>query len=214
MRHGRTLVGVAIVGLVLSGLLLAGTVWAWWSPPPTAPVASGSPTPAASVAPTTDSPGTPAAQVPEPKEVLRFEIPSAGYSSEVGTMAIADSGAIKPPDFQHLWWIRDRGVVPSSQATDTSYLACHTDAAKAVSAVPCNGVSLDKVPVGSTINVTTDVETLRYSVIQARKVPRDAFANDTEVWDINPGRLVWVSCYLSEGRRSDFNLVVIAELRG
>ena len=80
--------------------------------------------------------------------------------------------------------------------------------------MPCNGVSLDKVPVGSTINVTTDVETLRYSVIQARKVPRDAFANDTEVWDINPGRLVWVSCYLSEGRRSNSNLVVIAEIRG
>ncbi len=215
---------VALVGLVLSVSLLGWAGWAWLAPPGAAPTASAtvtapaapSPTarqsrpPTVSAAPTPSA--TPAATVPDPTQVLRLEIPSAGYSSEVGTMAIAGSGVINPPDFRRTWWIEDRGVAPSSRATDTTYLACHTDSAKATSAVPCNGVSLDNVPLGSTVNVTTDVEQLRYTVVQARKVPRDAFAQDNEVWDVNPGRLVWVSCYISGGRRTDFNLVVIAEL--
>lgn len=211
MPHGRSLPVVAIIGLVLSGVLLAWVGWSWWSPPSAAPEAPTTPAPisAANVVPTPEPTET---VTREPTTVLRFEIPSAGYSSEVATMEIANAGVINPPDFRRTWWIRDRGVAPSSQATDTTYLACHTDAAKAVSAVPCNGVHLDNVPLGSPITVTTDVETLQYTVIQARKVPRDAFAHDTEVWDVNPGRLVWVSCYLSDGRRSDFNLVVVAEL--
>lgn len=183
----------------------------------------GSPAPATGAAASTSAPaaggstvdGTVAEQPLHPAtatRVLRFEAPSAGYASDVGTMAIANTGAIKPPDFQHLWWIRDRGVIPSSPATDTAYLACHTDAKKAVSAVPCNRVSLENTPVGSTITVTTDAETLTYRVVQSRKILRDDFAHDDEVWGVRPGRLVWVSCYLADGRRSEFNLVVIAEL--
>lgn len=221
MRPGRGLTAVATIGLVLSVLLLAWTAWSWWSPPEAAPEAAAStatapapvtPSPDAVPATASDPPTVEPTQPPEPTEVLRFEIPSANYTSDVRVMEIADSGVINPPDFVHTWWIRDRGVLPGSAAEDTTYLACHTDSKKAVSAVPCNGVGLDNVPVGSTINVTTDAEDLSYTVTQARKVPRDDFAHDTEVWDVNPGRLVWVSCYIGGGRRTDFNLVVIAEL--
>lgn len=68
------------------------------------------------------------------------------------------------------------------------------------------------MPVGAKVRITTDVEQLTYTVTQSRKVPRGAFADDKEVWDVNPGRLVWVSCYISGGQRTDYNLVVIAEL--
>lgn len=178
----------ASTGLFLSVILVLVAVGAWW--PSAAP--SGSVDPATSV--------------------RRIELPSAGYSSEVGTMAIADAGTIDPPDFVRTWWIQDRGAAPSSQATDTTYLACHTDAARPAAAVPCNAVGIDDVPVGSKVLVETDVESLEYTVTQVRKVPRDEFAHDKEVWEVNPGRLVWVSCHLSGGRRSADNLVVIAEL--
>lgn len=219
MGPDRRATVVATTGLVLSGLVLAGAAWSWWSPPGTPPGVTPTPSavvaPSASasaVAPTTGLPEPTATWAPMPTEVRRLEIPSADYASDVGTMAVGNTGVIDPPDFRRTWWIRDRGVAPSSHATDTTYLACHTDSAKATSAVPCNGVGIDNVPVGSTVKVTTDVEELTYTVVQARKVPRDDFARDTEVWDVNPGRLVWVSCYISGGRRTDFNFVVIAEL--
>lgn len=127
-------------------------------------------------------------------------------------MAIAGAGVIDPPDFRRVWWISDRGAAPGSGATDTTYFACHTDAAKATSAVPCNVLDAGSVPVGSSVRVTTDAEVLTYTVRQARKVPRDEFAGDAQVWDVNPGRLVLVTCSISGGRRTDFNFVVIAEL--
>ena len=225
MRPDRRLQAVATVVLVLSTLLLAWAAWSWWAPPagsaPATPVvgAGASSTPGTAAAAPPGAGPTSAGELDPtgtwflpPTEVRRLQIPSANYDSEVGTMAIADSGVINPPDFRRTWWIRDRGVAPSSQATDTTYLACHTDAAKATSAVPCNGVGSANVQVGGKVLVETDNEQLSYTITQARQVPRDEFARDTEVWDVNPGRLVWVSCYLSEGRRTDFNFVVIAEL--
>lgn len=228
----------AAAGLLGLGILAAAWAgWAWLSPadvsplgsPATAVQPSGSaspgarpaaaPTPGTRAPTTAPSPrqtvtptGTPPGRDVAASRVDRFEFPTAGYSSDVKTMAVGDAGAIIPPDFRNTWWIRDRGVAPSSRATDTTYLACHTDAKKSASAVPCNRVTLDNVPVGAEVRVTTDAEQLTYRITDARKVARDDFASDAEVWGVHPGRLVWVSCYLSEGRRSDFNIVVIAEL--
>ncbi|HHU39170.1 MAG TPA: hypothetical protein GXZ45_07830 [Propionibacterium sp.] len=176
----------ASTGLFLSVIVVLVAAGAWW--PSAAPASADATT------------------------VQRVELPSAGYSSEVGTMTVADAGTIDPPDFVRTWWIEDRGAAPSSHATDTAYLACHTDAQRPTAAVPCNAVGPENVPLGSSVLVTTDVEELRYTVVQARKVARDEFARDPEVWDVNPGRLVWVSCYLSEGRRTGYNFVVVAEL--
>ena len=188
MRAADRSWSAASTGLFLSVILVVVAAGAWW--------------PSAASAPAADA----------ATHVRRVELPSAGYASEVGTMAIADAGVIDPPDFVRTWWIEDRGVAPSSRATDTTYLACHTDSARPAAAVPCNAVQIEDVPPGSKVLVETDTEQLSYTVVQARKVPRDEFADDPEVWDVNPGRLVWVSCYLSEGRRTDFNVVVIAEL--
>lgn len=54
--------------------------------------------------------------------------------------------------------------------------------------MPCNGVSIDNVPVGSDVTVSTDVEELTYTVTAARKVPPGEFEHDAEIWDVNPGR--------------------------
>lgn len=227
---------LAAASLGLGLVAMAWSGWSWFAPEPGDPVASAPPpvatpdrtsTPDRTATPLGEldadpPPGTaapPMAPQPAPtpaapgSRVLRLEFPTAGYASDVGTMAVADQGAIKPPDFQHAWWISDRGVLPSSTATDTAYLACHTDAKKSALTVPCNRVSLDNMPTGAAVHVTTDTERLTYTVVEARKVARDAFASDAEVWAERPGRLVWVSCYLSDGRRSGYNIVVIAERR-
>lgn len=185
---------VTLTVFTLSSLLLLWAGWQWWSPVDSS--ASGNrPAPAVS-----------------PREVLTFSLPTAGYTSQVRTMDIADSGVIDPPDYEHTWWIRDRGVAPGSAATDTTYLACHTHSGKSAHAVPCNMVSPENVPVGAEVQVTTDVEELTYEIIEARTIPRDEFEHDPEIWDVHPGRLVWISCYLEDGRYSDYNFVVIAEL--
>lgn len=183
---------VTITVFTLSMLLLLWAAWQWWSPVGSS--ASGnSPTSAAS-------------------HVKSFSLPTAGYTSEVPTMEIAGWGVIDPPDYEHTWWISDRGEAPSSTATDTTYFACHTYSGKSSEAVPCNVVTPDSVPVGSEVIVATDTEELRYTVTQTRMVPRAQLEDDKDVWDVNPGRLVWISCYLDGGRYSDYNLVVIAEL--
>lgn len=197
----------AIIGLVLSVLVLAWAAWSWWSPPPEAPGLPTGAAPSVSASGRATPAGTPSAT-----QVLRVELPAAGYAQDARTMEIADSGVINPPDFQHMWWIRDRGTVPNSNPSDTAYLACHTNAAKATSVVPCNQLSLENTQPGSAVHVATDTEQLTYTVTSTRKVLRDDFASDRAVWDINPGRLVVISCFLSEGRRTDYNIVVIAEL--
>ncbi|MDO5676939.1 MAG: hypothetical protein Q4G35_05470 [Propionibacteriaceae bacterium] len=235
---GTARTAIAATVFAFSALLLAWVAWQWFSPPEAAKPLQASPTPAVSTRPTpaaspkptptaassapqalppitaspSPEPTTPPPPPAAPTDVRTFEIPSAAYSSEVGTMEIANSGVINPPDFEHTWWIKDRGVIPSSQATDTTYLACHTHSRKSAAVVPCNKVTLENVPIGSQVTVVTDTETLTYTVIQARKVPRTQFEHDADIWDINPGRLVWISCYLEGGRYSEFNIVVIAEL--
>ena len=183
---------VTITVFTLSMLLLLWAGWQWWSPVGSS--ASGNrPTSAAS-------------------RVLSFSLPTADYTSEVPTMEIAAWGVIDPPDFEHAWWIKDRGVAPSSEATDTTYFACHTYSGKSFTVVPCNDVTPEKVPVGSQVIVTTEAEELTYTITQARKIPRNQLAEDKDVWDVNPGRLVWISCYLEGNLYSDYNFVVIAEL--
>ncbi len=53
---------------------------------------------------------------------------------------------------------------------------------------------------------------LAYKVTDARQVRRAEFASQDDIWGVHPGRLVWVTCYIQEGLRTDFNYVVIAEL--
>ncbi|HHT11712.1 MAG TPA: hypothetical protein GX013_00890 [Propionibacterium sp.] len=183
---------MTITVFALSMLTLFWAGWQWWSP--------------------VDSSASGNRPAPAVSHVVSFSLPTAGYTSEVHTMDIADSGVIDPPDYEHTWWIRDRGVAPSSAATDTTYLACHTHSGKSAQVVPCNMVTPDTVLPGSEVQVTTDVEELTYEVIDARTIPRDEFEHDAEIWDVNPGRLVWISCYLEDGRYSDYNFVVIAEL--
>ena len=205
---------------VLSVAALGRYVWLRYQPLPelpSLPALTASPVASsAEPAPTASGTISPAVgtlkPVAAPTEVRHVTIEAAGFSSDVRTMEIADSGVINPPDFFHVWWIRDRGVAPSRDATDTAYLACHTNQAKDVSVVPCNDLQPERVPLGATVAVTTDVETLRYRVTSAHTILRTDFAHAPEVWDVNPGRLVWVNCYLADGRRSEYNAVIIAEL--
>lgn len=209
-RTGATALGIAVVGALL-GSVPTGPGSAPLPPPATpAPSTSGPGVPALSPPPSspTTSPG---GSAPGPTEVLSIELPRIAYTSRVPTMAVKETGSIDPPGFRHTYWVGDRGVMPSASATDTTYFACHTNPRKSAYAVPCNRVP-GTVRVGDEVVVRTDAATLRYEITQARNVRRDAFASDRDVWDVNPGRLVWVTCYLSGGNRTDFNFVIIAEL--
>lgn len=184
------------------------------------PVASPTATSVASPASTQANSATPPRPSPVPSPVGRVlasgvesvELPAAGYASEARIMEIADSGVIDPPDFTHVWWVRDRGVPPGRGAADTAYLACHTHSRRTADEVPCNKISPERIPAGSEIHVTTDVERLTYMVTSVKLVDKDEFANDPEIWGVHPGRLVWVTCYLENGKLSQYNAVVIAEL--
>lgn len=181
-------------------------------PTPTATEPSQAATPRSTVtSPPPPPAGTPAGRASS-RRVESVELPVVGYHVEARTMEIADSGVIDPPDFTHVWWVRDRGVAPGRDATDTAYLACHTHSRRTAAEVPCNVIAPERIPAGSPLYVTTDVEKLTYTVTSVRLVDKDRFAFDDEVWGIHPGRLVWVTCYLEDGRLSDYNTVIIAEI--
>lgn len=59
--------------------------------------------------------------------------------------------------------------------------------------------------------VQTARGTLTYQVESARTVLRDDFATDEEVWRVDPNRIVWVMCYITN-HRTDYNYVVFASL--
>ncbi|WP_147675116.1 sortase family protein [Nigerium massiliense] len=139
------------------------------------------------------------------------ELPAQGYRSDTPMMTIGTSGVIHPPDFSHLFWIADRGVAPAADAADTAYFACHTNSKRSADEVPCNKLS-GAVKRGDRLTIGLERGRLQYTVTSARAVARDQFATDQESWGVHPGRLVWVSCYLENGRRTAFNYVITAQV--
>lgn len=161
--------------------------------------------------------GEAAAAAPSLPPIMRtgdwaIALPAAGYYGRLDTMTVEPQGYINPPTFDRTFRITDRGVQPSAKAKDTTYVACHTNARKSVASVPCNALP-DAVDEGDDVYITKGETTLRYTVTQAKRVRRAEFEHDQEVWGVHPGRLVWVTCYIADRRRTDFNYVVIAEIQ-
>lgn len=166
----------------------------------------------------TQAPASPPAQ---PKPVLpaapeSVSIPELGFQSEVWQESVANmGGSINPPVTGYPWrtyWVTDRGVMPGGNSPDTTYLACHTSSKKSNSQAPCNMLSRDqRVEPGYHVVVKTKQGTLTYIVESARTVLRDDFATDEEVWRVEPNRIVWVMCYITN-KRTDYNYVVFAKL--
>lgn len=140
----------------------------------------------------------------------RLRIPEAGFDSATRTMSIAGTGAIDPPGFRDVYWISDRGSAPGTDAADTTYFSCHTDQKASAAAVPCNALP-GSVRAGQHVVVSNPSGDITYTVTSARTVRRSDFATD-RAWDVAPGRLVLVTCYLENGRRTDFNLVIEADV--
>jgi hypothetical protein len=198
--------GALLAGGIAAALVLAGCTSALPTPSPARPAPSASlvtaPT-SGSAAPTAS--GSVATGTPS-----RIRIPETGFDVRTLSMAIADSGQIDPPGFADVYWITDRGSAPGTNATDTTYFSCHTNHSASVADVPCNALS-ESVRVGQHVVVTNASGQITYRVAAVRQVPRTAFADD-RVWDVTPGRLVWVTCYLENNQRTDFNLVIEADV--
>lgn len=167
-----------------------------------------------------DIKATPSASV-KPSSVLsaapeRVSVPELGFDSVVGQESVANMGGIiNPPITGYPWqtyWVTDKGVAPGSNSLDTTYLACHTSSKKSDAQAPCNKLSRNqRVEPGHHVVVQTTHGTLTYQVESARTVLRDDFATDEEVWRVEPNRIVWVMCYITN-QRTDYNYVVFARL--
>lgn len=163
-------------------------------------------TPSASVKPIPIPPAAP----------VSVSVPELGFWSEVGQESVANmGGVINPPITGYPWqtyWVTDKGVAPGSNSPDTTYLACHTSSKKSDAQAPCNKLSRNqRVEPGHHVVVKTTRGTLTYQVESARTVLRDDFATDEEVWRVDPNRIVWVMCYITN-QRTDYNYVVFARL--
>lgn len=191
-----------LLAVLLSWAVAGCTV----APSPT--VIDPSPTLAGSLASTPSATTTPVVEIP-PHTIT---LDAAGYSARLSTMALGKAPAIDPPNFSDIFAISDLGALPSRAATNTVYVACHTNANASAADVPCNLLS-DHVSVGDVIRVRSDGETLTYRVTHPFSVLRTALATNAEVWAVHPGRLVWITCYLEDGHRSAYNLVIVAELQ-
>ncbi len=144
------------------------------------------------------------------------EVPDLGFQSGVEQESVANMGGIiNPPITGYPWqtyWVTDKGVAPGSNSPDTTYLACHTSSKKTDAQAPCNMLSRnDQLKEGYRVVVQTATGELTYRVTSKRKVPRDEFKFDEEVWRVEPDRLVWVMCYITH-TRTDYNYVVFAKL--
>lgn len=139
----------------------------------------------------------------------RIRIPETGFDSRTRTMAIASTGVIDPPGFADVYWISDRGSAPGSDAQDTTYFSCHTDHNASPVAVRCNALP-GAVQAGQHVVVSNANGDITYRIVSVREVRRADFASD-ESWNVTPGRLVLVTCYLENHQRTDFNLVIEAD---
>lgn len=172
--------------------------------------ASGSARPDAS--PRGATPTQPTATSVARGKPVSIDLVELGYSSRTPRTYVEPANAIIPPDFQHTFWLADRGVAPAPAAKDTTYFACHTNSRKSVRTVPCNALS-DRVQPGQTVRVTLEQGNVDYEVTKTMRVRRSDLADNQEVWGVHPGRLVWVTCYITERRRTDYNFVIVAQRR-
>lgn len=222
MRWGRRLVAALLLLLGVALLFGGQAIGAGPKVPTTIRTeAAAHATAGAGSSRTVTSSGTPAPRPPAASaeghatqasgRPVSIQLPAIGFSSATPAMSVDPEGVINPPDFFRTFWISDRGGAPNAHAQDTTYFACHSNSKKSIEDVPCNRLSGNVRP-GDTITVNLEKGSLAYKVTDARQVRRAEFASQDDIWGVHPGRLVWVTCYIQEGLRTDFNYVVIAEL--
>lgn len=166
--------------------------------------------------------GSPSPAAPPPEEdrlvvvpageALSIAVPEIGFDAPAGLLKVGNTGVITPPDFEQVFRVADRGTQPGTMANDTVYYACHTHSRRSAEQVPCNMLQA-KLREGHHIVVATAGGVLTYLVTNVRQVPKSDLAEDFDVWDVAPGRLIWITCLYEPGHTTGFNLVITAEIQ-
>ena len=205
-------------------LVLMGTgAWSWfeaavernWQDKLAQPADSPEGGPRTASSPQETAPSRRASARPTPVkagEITHFAIPAAKVDASGATMAVGNTGVIRPPEYHLVYRVTDKGVKPATKAKDTVYLACHTHSRRTAKSVPCNNVPT-KAEKGQQMVVTTTKGTLYYTIDSVRRINKNALAQDQQVGAVKPGRLGLITCDFPPGNPGDDNVVVIAHLR-
>ena len=218
-RRAAALTGAAALGL--SGLLVLGiglSAGGAAAPRPPAPA------PSPSVPRTTATPAPQAAPEPEPTPT-----PTARYTPSTATRLVIPSvdqdqpllgltprrGVIDPPLLTAGYWIEPYGapVGAAEEALNTLYIAARSagsgdDGFDPLLTPDHRGSAV--LP-GDRIEVRTPRGVVTYTVERVERYAKSALAGAEDVWAVDPGRLVLITCFQrADGRNSTENLVVFA----
>lgn len=140
----------------------------------------------------------------------RFQVPSVHLDVPLGALSEVD-GAITPPGFTSVYWVRNRGVAPHDADLGTVFVATHSLRGGAIG--PGNyliDVDAGRAALGEGAEVIVDGE--HYRVVESREVGKSDLAAAAHVWADVPGRLVIITCLqVPADTPSTENVVIIAE---
>jgi sortase (surface protein transpeptidase) len=220
-RRTAVLTGAAVlgvVGLLLAVLLLGGgrsdvratAVGATASAPSSAPSSAATSSAPAPVATTEATPTPTASEAPRASSV-RLEVPSVGL--DVGVLPLTpEGGVIDPPTMADSYWVQPYGE-PGGAPDNTVYIAGHswTEGAAAFNAL-MPGDHGEGVSTGDAVEVRSPGGTVDYTITGTARYDKDSLPDAVDVWQVAPGRLVLITCFVDDdGRTTDDNFVVFAE---
>jgi sortase (surface protein transpeptidase) len=102
------------------------------------------------------------------------------------------SQQLVPPLTLDAYWLTSYGM-PGATSEDTTYIVGHSWDGKDA---PFNRLS-DEGLLGTEFTLTTDTETITYVVESVVTHDKDTLKN-SDIWDINPHRVVLISCYTED----------------
>lgn len=149
-----------------------------------------------------------------PSSPVHLSIPAVGL--DLPLLALEPRGdVIDPPLLTAGYWIEPYGapVAAADQAENTLYIAAHSlgrgkDGFDPLLTPDHAGSAL---AVGDVVEVSTPGGTVQYTVESSRRYGKDELPQATEIWAVEPGRLVLITCFQRpDGRASTENLVIVA----
>ena len=139
----------------------------------------------------------------------RFEVPSVKLDVPLGALTEAE-GAIKPPGFTSVYWVRNRGVGVHSADKGTVFVVTHSLRGGGVA--PGNYL-IDVRRGTSSLRPGAEliVDGIHYTLDETQPIPKSQIADDASVWANTPNRLVVITCLqVPAGTASVDNLVITA----
>ncbi|WP_394939292.1 class F sortase [Psychromicrobium sp. YIM B11713] len=171
-----------------------------------------------SAGPAVPRPSRPDAAAPQPAadQPLRVQLGRLGLDSSILPQSNPAGGRFNPPTVSYTYWMSDYGA-PSAQSENTVYLIAHSSGNGYAVFNPL--LDLQKhngaVRKGDEIVVSTAQGSYRYLVSSTTVYDQKTVAQQPELWEKHPGRLVLITCFqYSTTLFSGKNYVVYAQFAG